>query len=68
MKREIWIIMTLIVFATVTMTLMSASVADAGKLEEAIAKTPQGTGKGKSIQKRSPVLWVFPERPSRHGS
>jgi uncharacterized membrane protein YfcA len=63
MKREIWIIVTLIVFATVTMTLMSASVADAGKLEEAIAKTPQGTGKGEIDSKAAPGFMGIPGAP-----
>ena len=63
MKREIWIIMTLIVFATVTMTLMSASVADAGKLEEAIAKTPQGTGVGQIDPKAEPGFMGIPGAP-----
>jgi uncharacterized protein len=63
MKREIWIVITLIVFATVTMTLMSASVADAGKLEEAIAKTPQGTGKGEIDPKAEPGFMGIPGAP-----
>jgi hypothetical protein len=60
MKREIWIIMSLLILASVTMTLMSVSVADAGKLEEAIAKTPQGTGKGEIDPKAEPGFMGIP--------
>ncbi|MGO9116187.1 MAG: sulfite exporter TauE/SafE family protein [Desulfomonilaceae bacterium] len=60
MKREIWIVMTLLIVATVTMTLMSVSVADAGKLEEAIAKTPQGIGKGEIDPQAEPGFMGIP--------
>ncbi len=63
MKREIWIIMTLLILTTVTMTLMSASVADAGKLEEAIAKTAQGTGVGQIDPKAEPGFMGIPGAP-----
>ena len=64
MKREIRIIMIVVALAAFSMTLMSASVADAGKLEEAIAKTPQGLGKGQIDPKAEPGFMGIPGAPS----
>ncbi len=64
MKRGIWIIMIAVALAAVSMTLMSASVVDAGKLEEAIAQTPQGMGKGVIDPKAEPGFMGIPGAPS----
>ncbi|HTY24694.1 MAG TPA: sulfite exporter TauE/SafE family protein [Desulfomonilaceae bacterium] len=63
MKREIWMIVILVAAAAFLMTLMSASIADAGKLEEAIAKTPQGTGKGMIDPNAEPGFMGIPGAP-----
>jgi uncharacterized protein len=63
MKREIWIIMIVVALAAFSMTLMSASVADAGKLEEAIAKTPQGPDKGQIDAKAEAGFMGIPGAP-----
>ncbi len=64
MKREIRIIMIVVALAAFAMTLMAASVADAGKLEEAIAKTPQGLGKGQIDPKAEPGFMGIPGAPN----
>ncbi len=46
MNKKNWLIVGLVVVLAVTAVLALASPSDAGKLEEAIAKTPQGMGKG----------------------
>jgi len=46
MNKKNWLILGLVVVLAVTAVLALASPSDAGKLEEAIAKTPQGMGKG----------------------
>ena len=46
MKQRKWIIIGLLAMVTVMATAMVASPALADKLSDAIAKTPQGTGKG----------------------
>ncbi len=63
MKREIWICSILVIIAAVTITLMSVSAADAGKLEDAIAKTPQGTGPGLIDSKAEPGFMGIPGAP-----
>jgi uncharacterized membrane protein YfcA len=46
MKNKVWLIVGLLALVAVAATLMLAPAAAAGKLEDAIAKTPVGTGKG----------------------
>jgi len=64
MTQKHWIILGLVVAFAVTATLMFASHADAGKLEEAIAKTPQGMGKGQIDPKAAPGFMGIPGAPS----
>ena len=46
MKNKVWLIVGLLALVAVAATLMLAPAAAAGKLEDAIAKTPVGTGNG----------------------
>jgi len=46
MYKKNWLVIGLLIAAAVITTLMITCPAEAGKLEDAIAKTPQGTGKG----------------------
>lgn len=46
MKQKKWIVIGLLAAVAVVATIVLTEPALAGKLEEAIAKTPQGTGKG----------------------
>jgi len=46
MNKKNWLVIGLLIAAAVITTLMITCPAEAGKLEDAIAKTPQGTGKG----------------------
>jgi hypothetical protein len=46
LKKHGWVIIGLLALVAVVATLAVVIPADAGKLEEALAKTPSGTGKG----------------------
>ena len=46
MTKKSWIVISLVVAAAIAATLVTAFPAEAGKLEDAIAKTPQGVGNG----------------------
>ena len=63
MTKKHWIIVGMVVAFAVGATLMLASHADAGKLEEAIAKTPQGIGKGQIDPKAEPGFMGIPGAP-----
>ncbi len=54
MKQRKWIVVGLLAAVAVVCTIVLTEPAMAGKLEDAIAKTPQGTGKGMIDPKASP--------------
>lgn len=64
MTKKCWLIVGLVAAFAVVMTLMLTSPADAGKLEDAIAKTPQGVGKGMIDPKAAPGFMGIPGAPS----
>ena len=64
MTKKYWLIIGLVAAFAVVTTLMLASHAEAGKLEEAIAKTPQGVGKGMIDPKATPGFMGIPGAPS----
>ena len=63
MKKKYWLIVGLVAAFAVVTTLMLAAPAAAGKLEEAIAKTPQGVGKGMIDPKAAPGFMGIPGAP-----
>jgi uncharacterized protein len=64
MTKKSWIVISLVVAAAIAATLVTAFPAEAGKLEEAIAKTPQGVGKGMIDPKGAPGFMGIPGAPS----
>ena len=64
MTKKSWIVISLIVAAAIAATLITAFPAEAGKLEEAIAKTPQGVGKGMIDPKAAPGFMGIPGAPT----
>jgi len=64
MTKKSWIVISLIVAATIAATLVTAFPAEAGKLEDAIAKTPQGVGKGMIDPKAAPGFMGIPGAPT----
>lgn len=64
MTKKSWIVISLIVAAAIAATLVTAFPAEAGKLEDAIAKTPQGVGKGMIDPKAAPGFMGIPGAPT----
>jgi hypothetical protein len=64
MTKKYWLIVGLVAAFAVITTLMFAAPAVAGKLEDAIAKTPQGVGKGMIDPKAAPGFMGIPGAPS----
>jgi len=64
MTKKSWIVISLVVAAAIAATLVTAFPAEAGKLEEAIAKTPQGVGKGMIDPKAAPGFMGIPGAPT----
>ena len=64
MTKKSWIVISLVVAAAIAATLVTAFPAEAGKLEDAIAKTPQGVGKGMIDTKAAPGFMGIPGAPS----
>jgi uncharacterized protein len=64
MTKKYWLIIGLVAAFAVVTTLILASHAEAGKLEEAIAKTPQGVGKGMIDPKAAPGFMGIPGAPT----
>lgn len=64
MTKKYWLIIGLMAAFAVVTTLVLTSPAAAGKLEEAIAKTPQGVGKGMIDPKSAPGFMGIPGAPS----
>jgi len=64
MTKKSWIVISLIVAAAIAATLVTSFPAEAGKLEEAIAKTPQGVGKGMIDPKAAPGFMGIPGAPT----
>ena len=63
MNREKWLLLGLVIPVAIIMALMFAHPVDAGKLEDAIAKTPVGTGKGMIDTKAEPGFMGIPGAP-----
>src|SRR5271157_5520260 len=63
MTKKSWIMISLVVAAAIAATLVTAFPADAGKLEDAIAKTPQGVEKGMIDQSAPPGFMGIPGAP-----
>jgi hypothetical protein len=64
MTKKSWIVISLVVAAAIAATLVTAFPAEAGKLEDAIAKTPQGVGTGMIDPKAAPGFMGIPGAPS----
>lgn len=64
MTKKSWIVISVIVAAAIAATLVTAFPAEAGKLEDAIAKTPQGVGKGMIDPKAAPGFMGIPGAPT----
>ena len=64
MRNKTVLIIFFLAALAVVATLALAEPSWAGKLEEAIAKTPQGIGKGMIDPSAKPGSWAFPARPS----
>jgi uncharacterized protein len=64
MTKKSWIVISLVVAAAIAAMLVTAFPAEAGKLEDAIAKTPQGVGKGMIDPKAAPGFMGVPGAPS----
>lgn len=63
MKRRSWFFLGLALIVAVGAMLAFSLPADAGPLEDAIAKTPQGTGKGQINPKAEPGFMGIPGAP-----
>jgi hypothetical protein len=63
MQRKSWLILGLVAIVAIGVLILCSEPAVAGKLEEAIAKTPQGTGKGMIDPKASPGFMGIPGGP-----
>ncbi|AFM24450.1 sulfite exporter TauE/SafE family protein [Desulfomonile tiedjei] len=64
MKHKGWVIAGLVIAVALAAVLLAASGADAGKLEDALAKTPQGTGVGQIDQNAPKGFFGIPGAPS----
>jgi len=62
-KRQ-WVIIGVVVALAALAALVMVAPAEAGKLEDAIAKTPQGVGKGMIDSKAAPGFMGIPGAPS----
>jgi uncharacterized protein len=63
MKRKNWLILGIVATIAILAALMYVCPAEAGKLEDAIAKTPQGVGKGMIDPKAEPGFMGIPGAP-----
>ena len=63
MKRRSWLFLGIALIVAVGAMLAFSLPADAGPLEDAIAKTPQGTGKGQINPKAEPGFMGIPGAP-----
>jgi len=63
MQRKSWLIIGLVAVVAIGLFILCAEPAVAGKLEEAIAKTPQGAGKGMIDPKAAPGFMGIPGAP-----
>ncbi len=63
MNRKSWLIIGVLFGLAVVVVLLSALPADAGPLEDAIAKTPKGTGKGQIDPNAAPGFMGIPGAP-----
>jgi uncharacterized protein len=63
MQRKSWLIIGLVAVVAIGVLILCAEPATAGKLEDAIAKTPQGTGKGMIDPKAAPGFMGIPGAP-----
>ena len=64
MNRKYLVVIGLVAALAVIATVMLATPADAGKLEDAIAKTPTGTGKGQINTSAPPGFMGIPGAPN----
>jgi uncharacterized membrane protein YfcA len=64
MKHKGWVIAGLVIAVALAAVLLAASGADAGKLEDALAKTPQGTGVGQIDPNAPKGFMGIPGAPS----
>jgi hypothetical protein len=64
MQKKALIIFGILSFLAVVATLVVAAPSEAGKLEEALAKTPQGIGKGMIDPNAAPGFMGIPGAPS----
>ncbi len=63
MDRKVWLVFGAVVVIAFATTVILTAPADAGKLEEAIAKTPQGTGVGMIDPQAAPGFMGIPGAP-----
>lgn len=63
MKRRSWLFLGIALIVAVGAMVVLSTPADAGPLDEAIAKTPQGTGKGQINPKAEPGFMGIPGAP-----
>jgi uncharacterized protein len=63
MNRKVWLILGVAIVVAFTATILLSDPAHAGKLEEAIAKTPQGTGVGMIDPQAAPGFMGIPGAP-----
>lgn len=63
MQRKSWLIIGLALAVGIGFLILTTEPAAAGKLEDAIAKTPQGTGKGMIDPKATPGFMGVPGAP-----
>jgi uncharacterized protein len=63
MNRKVWLIVGVAIVVAFTATILLSDPAHAGKLEDAIAKTPQGTGVGMIDPQAPPGFMGIPGAP-----